>query len=181
MKNDLDSKSNLVLSVLFLENRPVEIKRLAKILKLEIESLQKEIAEISERFKTSDLPFEIIQVESTVQLSLKTEIAPVIPAEYRKDKRKKLSKGLLETLAIIAYKQPVTRVEVDTLRGVNCSNYFRELQKQDFIKIAGKKNVPGKPVLYRSTSKFLLHFGLKSLKDLPTPKEVKSYEFLEEE
>ena len=74
---------------------------------------------------------------------------------------------MLETLAIVAYKQPVTRADVDTVRGVNSGNHLRVLIEQELIQVVGKADLPGQPVLYGTTKDFLEHFGLKSLKDLP--------------
>ena len=87
----------------------------------------------------------------------------------------------METLAIAAYKQPVTKAEIDDIRGVNCAQYIRQLLEDEFIQYAGKKNVLGKPNLYKTTSRFLIQFGLKNLTDLPTMKEIKSYDFLEDD
>ncbi|MDA8169555.1 MAG: SMC-Scp complex subunit ScpB [Nitrospiraceae bacterium] len=84
----------------------------------------------------------------------------------------KLSPASLETLAIIAYKQPITKAEVDVLRGVNSDGVFKTLLDRRFVKIVGRKEAPGKPLLYGTTQEFLMHFGLKDLTELPTLKEL---------
>ena len=166
-------------AVLFLENKLIEARRLAKLGGLEETDLEVAIAELNKAYAETGSVFRVIKLETAYQLTIdKTFKDPVIDPYI--GKKKKLSKAVLETLAIVAYKQPVTKPEVDNIRGVNCSNYIRQLLEDSFIQIAGKKNIPGKPNMYRTTPKFLLHFGLASIKDLPSVKEVKSYEFLEE-
>ncbi|MCK4241363.1 MAG: SMC-Scp complex subunit ScpB, partial [Candidatus Atribacteria bacterium] len=83
-----------------------------------------------------------------------------------------ISKAALETLAIIAYNQPVTRLEIEKIRGVNCSGVLFNLLKHKFIKISGRKKVPGNPLIYKVTDTFLIHFGLKKLSDLPKLTEI---------
>ena len=87
-----------------------------------------------------------------------------------------LSTSALETLAIIAYKQPITRIEIDELRGINSTQMLRNLMARDLIKEVGRSNNVGHPILYGVTSSFLDHFGLKSLEELPTPQPIKENE-----
>ena len=87
-------------------------------------------------------------------------------------KARQATQSALETLAILAYKQPVTRAEVEDIRGVNCSGLLSTLLDKGFIKIAGRKEVPGRPILYGTTEKFLEHFGLKSLQELPSISDI---------
>jgi segregation and condensation protein B len=91
---------------------------------------------------------------------------------YNNEKKYMLSKASIETLAIIAYNQPITRIEIEKVRGVSCSSILFNLLKNDFVKISGRKKVPGNPLLYRVTGKFLLHFGLRNLSDLPPMEEL---------
>jgi segregation and condensation protein B len=88
-------------------------------------------------------------------------------------KSNKLSRTALETLAIIAYKQPVTRAEVESVRGVSVAYAFDTLQEKRLIKVVGVAEVPGRPKLYRTTEEFLVHFGIKSLKELPSMDEIR--------
>jgi len=91
---------------------------------------------------------------------------------YNNEKKYLLSKASIETLAIIAYNQPIIRTEIEKIRGVNCSSILLNLLKNDFIKVCGRKKVPGNPLLYRVTGRFLLHFGLKNMSDLPPFEEL---------
>ena len=88
-------------------------------------------------------------------------------------KSNRLSRAVLETLAIIAYKQPVTRAEIEAIRGVSVSYAFDALLERRLIKVVGVAELPGRPRLYRTTDEFLVHFGIKSLKELPTMEELR--------
>jgi segregation and condensation protein B len=90
-------------------------------------------------------------------------------------KPQRLSKAALETLAIIAYKQPVIRADIEHLRGVDCGGVLRVLLERKFIRVLGRKEIPGRPLIYATTKRFLEVFGLKNLKDLPTPKEIEEF------
>ncbi|MDA8156592.1 MAG: SMC-Scp complex subunit ScpB [Actinomycetota bacterium] len=96
--------------------------------------------------------------------------------KFRAEPPAKFSPAALETLAVIAYKQPITRAEVDTLRGVNSDGVVKTLLEKRLIKIVGRKEAPGKPLLYGTTQEFLTHFGLKDLTGLPTLKEFEAAE-----
>ena len=93
---------------------------------------------------------------------------------YDSRKKIKLSQQAIETLAIIAYKQPITKIEIETIRGVQVGHIIKQLLEYGLIKITGKRNSPGKPILYGTTDKFLKYFGLLSLKDLPPIEEFDS-------
>ena len=94
----------------------------------------------------------------------------------RQNTHKKLSKSAMETLAIIAYKQPVTKTELESIRGVNSDYTIQKLLEKDLVEISGRSDGPGKPLLYGTTSKFTDYFGLKSIDDLPKPKEIEQTE-----
>jgi len=178
-QNDTQSNSlnNRLECLLFLENRLIEDKKLANKLDVAIDEIRAAVLLLNQKYRECGSIFNINSIANSFQLALNPDFRDPLLQQYT-DKKKKLSKAVLETLGIIAYKQPLTRPEVDAVRGVNCAGYIKELLDDDFIKIAGKKDAPGKPTLYRTTNKFLIHFGLSTLTDLPTLKEIKSYEFL---
>ncbi len=97
----------------------------------------------------------------------KPEYSTWVKKLYNSDKKISLSRPSIETLAIIAYNQPITRLEIEKIRGVDCSSVLSNLLKNGFIRIRGRKKTPGNPFLFRVTDKFLLHFGLRSMSDLP--------------
>jgi segregation and condensation protein B len=104
----------------------------------------------------------------------KADVSPYLDKFREKQRRSTLSGAALETLAIIAYKQPITRLEAEAIRGVSIEGVIHTLLERRLVKIAGRKDVPGKPFLYRTTKEFLEHFGLNSLKDLPPIEELET-------
>ncbi len=165
----------LIEALLFLENRPVNAKYISRITGTDREMVEYAIDELGKRLKNSQSSLYIVQNESgeyylTIQPALYDELAE----HYDTRKKLRLSSQALETLAIIAYKQPVTRVEIERIRGVAVGHVIRTLLEYEFIRITGRKNVPGRPVLYGTTAKFLKYFGLLSLKDLPAPGEFET-------
>ncbi|EHN59525.1 SMC-Scp complex subunit ScpB [Oenococcus kitaharae] len=112
-------------------------------------------------------PLKLVKNEETYRLITKTDFAPLLSKYYQSPIASSLSKASLEALTIIAYKQPVTRVEVDKIRGVNSSGAISRLLFRDLIQESGRKNEIGRPILYTTTDFFLDYFGLKTLGDLP--------------
>ena len=167
-------------TILFLENTPTPIKRISAITKFSREKVEELIKVINQNYQKINSNFIIRKIEESYQLTLDPKWHHTVVENYSL-KKKKISKQVLLTLVIIAYKQPITKVEIDEIRGSNSANYLRQLLENQFIEFAGKKDVPGKPSMYRTSEKFLMQFGLESLKDLPTIKEIKSYDFLDEE
>ena len=101
------------------------------------------------------------------------EFAPWIKLLYASRNRAKLSKASLEVLAILAYRQPITRAEIEAIRGVDCSGVLHTILERRLIKISGRKKVLGRPLLYRTTDEFLIYFGLKDLSELPRVEELR--------
>ena len=106
------------------------------------------------------------------QFLTRAEYGTILERMGRTQKRERLSPAALETLAVVAWKQPVTRAEVDAIRGVACGPLLRTLMDLKLLKVTGRASIPGAPFQYGTTRRFLQHFGLKSAKDLPSPKEV---------
>ncbi|GMU93277.1 MAG: hypothetical protein AMXMBFR4_23350 [Candidatus Hydrogenedentota bacterium] len=131
------------------------------------------LQELRDEIAAGDLPYVLREIAGGFQLATKPEHAPYIRRLLQIKKSNKLSKAVLETLAIIAYKQPVTRSEVEAIRGVSVSHAFDTLQEKRLIKVVGVAEVPGRPKLYRTTDEFLVHFGIKSLNELPSIDELR--------
>ena len=132
------------------------------------------LRELKEEYEREDRSFELIEIAGGYQIVTRKVYATWLAKLEFQKKLKQASRSALETLAILAYKQPVTRAEVEELRGVDISGVLSTLVEREFVKIVGKKEVPGRPFLYGTTEKFLEHFGLKSLADLPQIGEIKS-------
>jgi len=149
---------------------PAEIRKATKV--LTASQIEKIVTELKEEYRGQDRPFEIIEIAGGYELSTKREFAPWILRIELQRKARQATQSALETLAILAYRQPLTRAEIESLRGVDVSGVVSTLMEKGFIKILGKKEVPGRPFLYGTTDKFLEHFGLRSLQDLPSISEI---------
>jgi len=165
----------LIEALLFLENRPVNVKYISRVTGRDRKTVEVLIDKLRKRLKNSQSSLYIAQNESgEYYLTILPDLYDELAEHYDTRKKLRLSIQALETLAIIAYKQPVTRVEIERIRGVSVGHVIRTLLEYELIRIAGRKNLPGRPVLYTTTAKFLKYFGLLSLKDLPAPGEYET-------
>lgn len=145
-------------------------------------SLSQTLNELSQDYEEEGKSFAIVKVAQGYQLKTRDEYAPWVKKLFQPRRYLRLSRPALETLAIIAYQQPVTRVEIEAIRGVNVEGILKNLLERELVKISGQKEVVGRPYLYRTNRRFLEHFGLNSLSDLPplepgeTPKARKTRE-----
>jgi segregation and condensation protein B len=129
----------------------------------------------------ADRGIELVQVAGGYRIQVRREVAPWVGRLWE-EKPARYSRALLETLALIAYRQPVTRGEIEDIRGVSVStNIVKTLAEREWIRIVGHRDVPGRPALYATTRKFLDYFGLRSLNDLPTLAEIRDPELLGDE
>jgi len=170
-----EETANALYAMLFASDRPMNASRLAEALG---DDIDKEIVvnlleELTESIDKQDLPFTLREIAGGYQLTSHPKYAPYIRRLFQIKKTNKLSKAVLETLAIIAYRQPVTRPDVESIRGVSVSHGFTQLQERGLIKTVGFAEVPGRPRLFRTTDEFLDHFGIKSLKELPSIEELR--------
>jgi segregation and condensation protein B len=161
-------------ALLFASDRPLSIGRIAEALgDIDPDIVANLLHELREELEQMDLPYVLKEIAGGYQFVTKPPYAPYIRRLFQIKRSKRLSKAILETLAIIAYKQPVTRAEVEAIRGVSVSYAFETLQEKRLIKIVGVAEAPGRPKLYRTTDEFLIHFGIKSLKELPSVEEIR--------
>ena len=140
------------------------------------EDVADQIGLLMEKYASDDYAIEIMEMAGGFRFMTKGAYHHTIGAFLRQNTHKKLSKAALESLAIIAYKQPVTKTEIESIRGVNSDYTIQKLLEKDLIEISGRSDGPGKPLLYGTTSKFTDYFGLKSIDDLPKPKEIEQTE-----
>lgn len=161
-------------ALLFASDRPLSIGRIAEALgDIDPDIVANLMQELRQDIETQDLPYTLKEIAGGYQFATKPQYAPYIRRLFLIKKSRQLSKVILETLAIIAYKQPVTRAEVEAIRGVSVSHAFESLQEKRLIKVVGIAELPGRPKLYRTTDEFLVHFGLKNLKELPSIEELR--------
>ncbi len=131
------------------------------------------LEELAQEYVQANRGIRIVEVAEGFQFVTEPELAPFVTRLTRRVRSVRLSKPSLETLAIIAYRQPLTRVEIEQVRGVDTSGVLDTLLRLDLIQVTGRKETVGRPLLYQTTREFLDHFGLKNLDDLPTLEELK--------
>lgn len=161
-------------ALLFASDRPLSATRLAEALgDTDSEIVVNLLEELRGEIEAQNLPFLLREIAGGYQLITRPEFGPYIRKLFQIKKKNSLSRAVLETLAIVAYKQPITRAEVESIRGVSVSYAFEILQERRLVKVAGVAETPGRPKVYRTTDEFLIHFGLKSIKELPSIEELR--------
>ncbi len=136
------------------------------------ESITSTVEELNREYDRSGRPFHIVNVAGGYQFATRPEFALWLGKMVKERSKRKLSVSALESLAVIAYKQPVTKPEIETIRGVNVDYVLHSLLERSLIAIVGRASTPGRPLLYGTTKEFLKHFGINDLSDLPKPREI---------
>ena len=155
-------------ALLFSTHHPLTAGRLAELLDLEsTKPIRRAIKDLNEQYIAGDRSFRVEQVAGGYQMLTLPEFGEILKTLHQREVDAKLTKAALETLAIIAYKQPILRADIEAIRGVACGETIRSLMEKHLVKIAGRAEIPGRPILYGTTKRFLELFGLNSLKDLP--------------
>lgn len=167
MEMNLDTESALVETVLFLDSEPLTEKSIANITQLSEEVVAKCIENLKLKYTAGYCGVELTKITGGWALTPKKEMWDVLKERYGSKNEGRLSKSAMETLSIIAYSQPITRAEIEDIRGVSADNMIRLLVERNLIKEVGKKDVPGKPSQYGTTKEFLKFFRLNSIADLP--------------
>ena len=161
-------------ALLFAATKPLTVNEIRKVMKtLTPSQIQEHLSQIRAEYDQNGRSFEMIEVAGGYEVATRKEFAPWIMRIELQKRAKQVTLSALETLAILAYKQPSTRAEIEDLRGVDVSGVLNTLMERDLVKIVGRKEVPGRPFMYGTTEKFLEHFGLKSLSELPSIEEIK--------
>ena len=157
----------LLEGVLFVAAEPVQVARLAQLLDVSQEAIDIALADMSVAYRTQQRGVRLLRKGDRVQLTSAPEAAPYVERFLNLDLTSRLSPAALETLAVIAYKQPLTRGDMEAVRGVNCDGVLRTLSARELIEPVGRLDQPGRPFLYGTTNRFLQYMGLESLEDLP--------------
>ena len=164
MPNPVD----VIEALLFASDVPLEAERIREVLDLENVAAARELVQaLMARYEADPHGLSIVEVGGGYRMVTRPELAPWLVRLARARTRVRLSRPALETLAIIAYKQPVSRPELDAVRGVNSDAVLDNLLERRLIRIGGRKEAPGRPFLYETTREFLVAFGLRDLNDLP--------------
>lgn len=175
------SKQEAVLeAVLFTMGDSVEIERLAELIEEDENATREILAEMKEALDNSERGITITELDGAYQMCTKPEMYEFLIELTKTTRREALTEAALETLSIIAYKQPVTRMDIEKIRGVSCDYALNRLLEFDLIKELGRLDAPGKPILFGTTEQFLRSFGVKSLDELPEISQVKMEEFREQ-
>jgi segregation and condensation protein B len=153
-------------ALLFIATGPVTPHQLAETVNLPVEIVEKELSIMVDRYQ-EDSGLRLQSHGGRVQLTTSPELAPYAEKFLGLDATSRLSRAALEALAIIAYRQPVTRPEIDSVRGVNSDGVLKSLLNKGLVQEVGRADAPGRPILYGTTTEFLQHFGLDSLQKLP--------------
>jgi segregation and condensation protein B len=177
MEFDLEKETALIEAILFLEGEPLDENALAKISELSKDVVLLCIDALHKKYKEEHSGFELVQISGGWILSPKKDLWDFLKERYGKKNEARLSKAAMETLSIIAYSQPITRSEIEAIRGVSADNMIRLLVERNFIREVGKKDIPGKPVQFGTTKDFLKFFRLNSIADLPKLDETESERF----
>lgn len=170
---DWDELGRTVEALLFAAEEPLQARELGRCSGSDSATIRKLIPKIRERYDAERRPWDILETGTGWRMVTRPEFYPAIQRLKTQTLQRKLTQAGLETLALIAYRQPISRAEVENVRGVGAGAVLRQLLERKLIKISGRGTGLGQPLLYGTTDYFLEHFGLKSLQDLPKPNEFK--------
>lgn len=163
----------LIESLIFVSLEPLSLEKIKSVLQeFPQEEIEQAIKDLLESYVSNESGIQIIQSAGGFLFSTKPEFDSWIRSLFRIEKKNKLSPAALETLSAVAYHQPITLAEVSALRGVDAAHTLKVVLRKKLVKIVGRKKSPGKPLIYRTTDKFLSHFGLSTIKDLPSQEEI---------
>lgn len=164
-------------AIIFSSENPISYKEIKNCLEQSMETrLKKDMIEdaiqgVVNRYKEDSFAFEVVEISGGYQFLTKGAYHHTISTLLKQKAKKRLSKSALETLSIIAYKQPTIKTEVEAIRGVSCDYSIQKLLEKELIAIVGRSDAPGRPLVYATGEKFMNYFGLKSIKDLPKIKD----------
>ncbi len=165
-------------ALIFAAEQPISVEEISICLKtvfgweISTDEIIASIKELQLRFSLDDFSFELLEIANGYQFLTKKEYQATLGVLLQQKAQKRLSTSALETLSIIAYKQPVTKSDVEHIRGVNCDYAVQKLLEKDLIEIKGKSEGPGKAMLFVTSKTFMEYFGIKSVKDLPVLKDI---------
>ncbi len=169
---DGDRKRAILEALLYVSDIPLSADRMAEVIKgCEKKEIRKLLQELNDDYRESGRAFEVVEVAQGYQVRTRGEFSKWI-AKLKQQRPQRLTRASMESLAIIAYRQPVTRAEIESIRGVDSGAVLGSLLEKRLIRILGRKEVPGRPILYGTTQDFLELFGLKNLSSLPTLREI---------
>ena len=166
---EVQQAKRVIEGILFVSDHPVPVKRLRTAVQgLDVQTVRQLLDELNIEYLQSGRAFRIQEIAGGFQIVTDPQLAPLIKKALELPRQDTVSKAALETLAITAYRQPLSKADIETIRGVDGGATIETLLERQFIKIVGRKETPGRPLLYGTADEFMRHFGLKSLSDLPS-------------
>ncbi len=166
----MDERSRAVCALIFAAESPLTLDRLCQLLECGRAEIRPVVEQLQELYPVSTGGFYLAEIAGGYQFRTDPELAPWL-GKLNRERPFRFSQAALETLAMVAYRQPITRGEIEYLRGVDSGGVLKTLLEKSFLRILGKKDVPGRPLMYGTSKYFLEFFGMKDLSDLPTLKE----------
>jgi len=169
----MEEIKRIVEALLFASPDPLPPERIAALVPgVAADEVVVAVQELREDYARETRSFQIVEVGGGFQLTTKQDYAVWVEKLFESAAKAKLSKAALETLAVVAYRQPVLRSVIESIRGVNVDGVLRTLMERDLVRIVGRGEGPGRPLLFGTTKEFLLQFGINRLSDLPKPEEI---------
>ncbi|NLK21732.1 MAG: SMC-Scp complex subunit ScpB [Epulopiscium sp.] len=154
-------------AILFISGEAVTLKRISEIMGENIDKTKQIVEALMERYKKEERGIQIIEINNAFQMCTSPKLFQIIQSFYQTPKKFNMTQAVLETLSIVAYKQPVTKAHIEEIRGVNSDYVINKLIEYNLICEIGRMDAPGKPILFGTTQDFLRHFGFKSIEELP--------------
>ncbi len=176
----LSEEAKIVEVVLFIENTPLSLSRIGELTGVEEDDIIDALRELSDNYRERNSGMFLLEEEDLYSFQPVPELYPKLRQSYGRKVDRRLSRAALETLSIVAYSQPITRSEIDKIRGIQSDSIVRLLRERDYIKVNGRADKPGHPCLYCTTRKFLYEFKLKSIAELPKLSEADRLKFMKE-
>ena len=171
----MEELRRIIEALLFASPEPLSVARIKSILQgVETEEVTQALESLKDEYGQESRSFQMVEIGGGYQLATKPDYSVFVGKLVESRTRQRLSKAAMETLAVVAYKQPVVRSIIEGIRGVNADGVLRTLMERDLIRIVGRGDGPGRPLLFGTTREFLLQFGLNKLSDLPGMKEIEA-------
>jgi segregation and condensation protein B len=169
-------------ALIFATEHPITVEEMKAVLDVTFETefqeedLLKGVETVKEKFSDPQFAFEVIEIAKGFQFLTKPSFHNSVGTYLKQTIKKRLSQAALETLSIVAYRQPISKTEMEQIRGVSCDYAIHKLLEKELVEIQGRSDAPGRPLVYGTSEKFMDYFGIKSLQDLPKPKDFKEVE-----
>lgn len=167
MSMKLTKNEAAIEAILFLSGEAIPLKKISEMINENMNKTKQILEELINKYKNEGRGIQIIEVNHSFQMCTSPQFFELIQSFYQNPKRYNMTQAVLETLSIIAYKQPVTKAHIEEIRGVRCEHVINKLIEYNLVCEVGRMDAPGKPILFGTTEEFLRHFGFKTIKELP--------------